>query len=743
MDNKELKNTIDGNKNYTSTIRQLLEQIEKRDQFIELYLSDKSELSIQLERLKNQLSLLADHEKILQYKIDSLDKQLREVKNEASSLSTEITTIYNTTAWKLVEILWKIRFTILPKNSRRENWLKSIYRLAQRIWNIDKNTKTLIVDEKQEEEVLISRDRQQEQYNDLFYKDWIENNEPGVEELISLVTLGNNFTYKPLISIVMPVYNPPLEAFREAVQSVLEQTYNNWELCILNACVSNLEVRGIINTFCAQDNRILVKEVKSNLGIAGNTNVGISLAQGEFIAFLDHDDCLAPFALYEIVKALQSFNCADLIYSDEDKISDDGQHRYSAFFKPDFSPNMIRSWNYISHFLVIRKSIGDHIGWIREGFEGSQDHDLILRVIEQTNNILHISKILYHWRAVPGSAASSSDSKPYAIQSGIKAVTEHIKRLGMDGKVEKGLFNFSYKVTYQTINQKVSIIIPNQDHEDDLKSCVESIIYKTSYDNYEIIIVENGSSNASTFDLYNKFKQNSKIKVIEWKNPFNYSLVNNFAVQHTTGDIILLLNNDVTVINSDWLERMVEYAQHENIGAVGAKLYYPDDTIQHAGVIVGIGGVAGHTHRSFPRSSYGYFGRLQVVQNLSAVTGACLMVRKNIFEEIHGFDEGYPLAFGDIDFCLRIREKGYLIVWSPFAELYHFESKTRGYEDSPEKLERFEHEMDRFKKRWNKFLENGDIYYNKNLSLERDDFAIDPDRKSGNKKFKAKINHQK
>jgi Predicted glycosyltransferases len=556
------------------------------------------------------------------------------------------------------------------------------------------------------------------------YEVWIKINEPKEEELTAQKDI--KFKYEPKISIVVPVWNTPKRFLVDMIESVLSQTYSNWELCIADGASKEKHVKEILDSYAKKDNRIKLKYLTENKGIAGNSNEALSLATGEYVALLDHDDTLAPFALFEIVKAINENTTTDFIYSDEDKISEDGTKRLDPHFKPDWSPDTLRSHNYITHLSVVKKELLNEVGWFREGYDGSQDYDLILRCTEKANKIVHIPKILYHWRMHDNSTAQNPNSKLYAFDAAKKALQDHLDRVGLKGKVRDGVSLGSYKIDYDiSYHHKVSIIIPNKDHKEDLEKCITSIINKSTYKNYEIIIVENNSKEKKTFEYY-EYLQNkyNSIVLLEWKDKFNYSAVNNFASKYANGDILLFLNNDTEVINENWIEEMLIYAQRKDVGAVGAKLYYPDDTIQHGGVILGMGGIAGHPHRVFPRASFGYFGRLVVVQNLSAVTGACLMMRKSVFNEVEGFDEGYPLAFGDVDICLKVREKGYLVVWTPYAELYHYESKSRGYDDTPEKQERFKKEIELFKKKWGHILEKGDPYYNPNLTLEKWDFSI-------------------
>ncbi|MGI1690924.1 glycosyltransferase [Thermoanaerobacter uzonensis] len=556
------------------------------------------------------------------------------------------------------------------------------------------------------------------------YSIWIKKHEPNKLELEKQKSF--KFNYQPKVSIIVPVWNTPKQFLIDMIESVRNQTYSNWELCIADGGSKEIHVKELLEEYTKKDNRIKVKYLPENKGIVGNSNEALSLATGDYVALLDHDDMLAPFALFEVVKVINENSDADFIYSDEDKISEDGSKRFDPHFKPDWSPDTLRSYNYITHLSVIKKELLDKVGWFKAGYEGSQDYDLILRCAEKAKKIIHIPKILYHWRVHQNSVAESPNAKLYAYEAAKKALKFHIERLGLKGRVNNGFTLGYYKINYDIIElSKVSIIIPNKDHKEDIERCINSIIAKSTYKNYEIIIIENGSTEQSIFEYYNEITKNYDfIRILVWNDIFNYSAINNFGARHAKGEILLFLNNDTEVINSDWLERMIEHVQRKDVGVVGAKLYYPGDTIQHAGVIIGIGGFAGHSHKHYPSTSPGYFGRLKVVQNLSAVTGACLMVRKNVFEEVRGFDEEYPVALSDIDFCLKVRNKGYLVIWTPFAELYHYESKTRGYEDTPEKVERFKKELEIFTKKWKDVLQKGDPYYNPNLTLKNEDFSI-------------------
>jgi len=563
------------------------------------------------------------------------------------------------------------------------------------------------------------------------YQQWIKNNEPNQRMLAEQQTQSRRFSYRPLISIIIPVYNTPTEILDAAIQSIIEQTYDNWQLCIANGSPESGRICNILNAYQTKDRRIKVLHLKENLGIAGNTNAAIELASGEFVGFLDHDDGLATFALFEVVLALQLHIDADLIYSDEDLISSDGQKRFNPHFKPAYSPDLLRSINYITHFLVVRKTLGDQIRWLKSGYEGAQDYDLTLRIVEQARSILHIPKILYHWRHWSSSTTNthdtSSPAKKSANEAGKKALREHLERCGLKSMVEDGSDLTLYQVRYCiTGNPLVSIIILTRDHAEDLRKCILSIQSKSTYSNYEIVLIENGSQEEKTFLLYEELQKNPSIRIITYKEPFNFSCANNYAASQALGDVFLFLNNDIEVLSQDWLERMLEHTLRKEVAIVGSKLCYPNNTIQHAGVILGVGGFAGHSHKYFPRNAKGYINRLRLIQNYSAVTGACMMIRREVFYELEGFDEQYAIAANDIDICLKALSNGYLIVWTPYSELYHHESRTRGTEDTEEKKSRYGQEIARFKQKWSVILDRGDAYYSPNLTLSSEDFSINP-----------------
>ena len=556
---------------------------------------------------------------------------------------------------------------------------------------------------------------------ELDYNEWLKQHLPNEEELE--IQRNTNFEYTPQISIVVPTYNTPKQFLIEMIESVIQQTYPNWQLCIADGGSENQDTLETLELFAKKDARIKVTFLTDNYGISGNTNKCLELATGEFISLFDHDDLLTPNALFEVVKTLNDNKEVDFIYSDEDKTDETTKDFFNPHFKPDFSPDMLRSYNYICHFTTFRKKLLEKVGGFREEYDGSQDYDLFLRLIEHTDKIVHIPKILYHWRVHKNSTAMGLGAKEYTIDAGRRAIQAHLDRQNLSGKVENNYIKGTYRVKYEIKDTPmVSIIIPNKDHIDDLKKCINSIVHKSTYENYEIIVVENNSEEQITWEYYDKIKQEKNIKVIQWGGEFNYSAINNFAISHAQGEYFVLLNNDIEILSSNWIQEMLMHCQRTEVGIVGAKLYYPDDTLQHAGVIVGIGGVAGHSHKYLPKTEYGYFSRPHIIQNLSAVTAACLMIRRDVYEEVNGLDEEFKVAFNDIDLCMKVRKSGKLVLFSPYVEAYHYESKSRGQEDNEEKIKRFNGEIKRFEDKWGLYAT--DPYYNVNLSLEKEDFSI-------------------
>lgn len=532
------------------------------------------------------------------------------------------------------------------------------------------------------------------------------------------------------ISILVPLYNTPRDFLKEMIESVLSQTYENWELCLADG---SDEQHGYVGEMCRAygDSRIVYRKLTENKGISGNTNACYEMSTGEYIGLFDHDDILHPCALYEYVKAINEQG-ADYLYCDETTFKNsDINKMLTMHFKPDFAPDNLRANNYICHFSVFSRKLLQGTELFRTEFDGSQDHDMILRLTDNAKRVVHIPKLLYYWRSHAGSVASGIEAKTYAIDAAKGAVAAHLRKHGCDNfeiestKAFETIFRIRYEIKG---NPMISIVIANKDHLPDLKRCVSSILKKSTYDNYEIIIAENNSTEKETFDYYEGLKKEypNKITILTYEGAFNYSAVNNLGVSKAAGEYILLLNNDTEVITVNWMEELLMYAQREDVGAVGAKLYYENKTIQHAGVVLGLGAhrTAGHTHYKQPRQNLGYMGRLCYAQNVSAVTGACLMVKKSLYEEAGGLEEAFAVSLNDVDFCLKLRRMGLLNVFTPFAELYHYESISRGLDDTGEKAKRYQEESDLFREKWKEVLKKGDPYYNPNFSLDRSDFSL-------------------
>ena len=560
------------------------------------------------------------------------------------------------------------------------------------------------------------------------YRLWIENNEPNEKELEKQRKI--NFDYNPKISIVVPMYNTPKKYFRELVESINNQTYSNWELCLADG---SEEKKDYIDGIIDNNEKIKYKFLNSNKGISENSNEALKLATGEFIALLDHDDLIPAFALYEIVKCINENPDVEFIFSDEDKIMEDKGNRMGPHFKSDYAHDTLLSYNYICHFSIFKKELIDRIGGFNKEFDGSQDYDIILRATENAKKIVHIPKILYHWRINPASVAMSSTAKPYAYVAAKKAIKAHLDRIGEDAEITDskilGLYRLDYKLKEKS---KVSIIILNKDHKKDLRKCINSIL-KTKYENYEIIIVENNSTQKDIFKYYKELEKNEKIKVVYYKEKeeFNYSKLNNYGVKNSTGEYLLFLNNDIQIIypsyeKKDWLEMLLANCQRDDVGIVGAKLLYSNNTIQHSGVILNFCGVAGHVYALENESEVGYFGRMMIQQNFSSVTGAFLMISKQDFEKIEGFDEKFPVAYNDIDLCIKILNIGKVISYNPYIMAYHYESKTRGYDVSEEKRKRLEEDSKRIIQKWKNIFDKPDPYFNVNLRNDVSGMRISP-----------------
>jgi len=562
--------------------------------------------------------------------------------------------------------------------------------------------------------------------SDDLYSRWRKKNSPRESDLKRMTETLGLVRYQPLISVIMPVYNTPEDFLREAINSVLSQVYSNWELCIADDNSTTPHVKSVLGEFAAKDSRIKVVYRPDNGHISLCSNSALEIATGEFIALLDHDDVLTPDALYEVVWLLNRYPDADLIYSDEDKLNPAGQ-LIGPYFKPEWCPDLFLSQMYVCHLGTYRRSLISKIGGFRVGYEGSQDYDLVLRFTEITDKIYHIPKVLYHWRLHYNSAASGTQAKPYAYVAAQKALQEAIERRGEKGKVE-GIYDFlgHYSVRYEITDYKlVSIIICTRDLPGVLDQCLTSVFTKSIYPNYEVILIDNGSKETQTEMVLDKWKEKEpgRFNVYRFDVPFNFSKINNYGVSKSKGDYLLFLNNDTEVISVDWIDAMVEQVQRKSIGAVGAKLLYPDDTIQHAGLIMGLGGLVGHGHYHFPSMEVGYYGWLKMIHNVSAVTGACLMCRREVFDSVRGLDEALEVAYNDVDLCLKIIDKGYRNIYLPHVVLDHHESKSRGYEDTPEKKARLQREASIIKSRWQKFIDN-DPCYSPNLTRDKADYSI-------------------
>ena len=547
------------------------------------------------------------------------------------------------------------------------------------------------------------------------------------------------FEKMPLISILVPLYNTPEKFLRDMIESVLAQTYSNWQLCLADGSdAEHVElVRSIVDEYKNKDkekSRISYMKLEKNEGISGNTNHCLEMAEGEYIGLFDHDDILHPEVLYWYVKAINEEN-ADYIYCDETTFKgDDINKMITMHFKPDYAIDNLRANNYICHFSVFKRTLLDGTELFRTKFDGSQDHDMILRLTDRAEHIVHVPKLLYYWRSHAGSVASDINAKPYAIDAAKGAVADHLRRHGYDHfKITSTrAFETIFKITYEVMGTpKISIVIPNCEHAEDLRRCINSIYEKSVYDNYEIIVVENGSTGSEIKGYYEELRTGSLkdiVKVVDFgsRPSFNFSAVVNYGVANSDGEYIVLLNNDTQVITVNWMEELLMYAQRQDVGAVGGKLYFPDRKIQHAGVVLKLGAhrTAGHSHYGQAGMNLGYMGRLCYAQDVSAVTGACLMVSRAKYDEVGGFDETFEVSLNDVDFCLKLREKGYLNVFTPFAELFHYESLSRGLDLEGKNAERYEKESEHFRTKWKEVLDKGDPYYNPNFSLDRSDFSL-------------------
>ena len=556
------------------------------------------------------------------------------------------------------------------------------------------------------------------------YSEWLPKHLPTANELEK--QKKTTFPIMPKISIVVPLYKTKPEYLKQLIDSVKAQTYSNWELCLSDGSGVDSPIGELLKQYEREDSRIRVISHQEPLRIAENTNAAIEAATGDFIAFADHDDTLTAHALFSCVEAINERPETEVLYSDEDKMSIKGNRFFLPHFKPDFNLDLLCTVNYICHLFVVKKELLDQVGMLRPEFDGAQDYDFIWRCVEATENIYHIPRILYHWRSHEDSTAENPESKMYAFDAGQRAIEAHYERIGVKAEVYKGEYLGLYRTRYiRDHDPLISILIPNKDHTADLERCISSIEEKSTYRNYEYIIIENNSTEEETFAYYKELEaRNPKVHVVYWDGPFNYSDINNFGAEYAKGEYLLLLNNDTEVINSDWLEEMLGYCMRPDVGIVGARLYYEDDTVQHAGVVLGFGGIAGHCFVQQPRGNTGYCHRIICAQNYSAVTAACMMVKKSAFDQVGGLSSDLAVAFNDIDFCLKIQDAGYLVVYNPYVELYHYESKSRGLEDTPEKRERFNREIQTLESHWPEIFTKPDPYYNPNLTLKSQDFSL-------------------
>lgn len=681
------------------------EEMEKQEKFIARLTGQTEEKDLEIERLKRHVqkkerTMLKEREELKAAK-QNIHELSMELKNHQDSLRE----ILGSRAWKAVMLYSKVKTAlwIRPKKLARSGWDILTHLGPAVFW--------------QRLVRKIRRPRALPRLGGAAYQQFVEAHRYTPKMKKEAEKEIRTFKYQPVISIVMPSYNVDEKWLRKAIESVRGQWYKRWELCICDDASTKQEMKTLLDEYARQDLRIKVAYRDKNGGIVKASNDALKLATGAYVGFLDNDDELAQSALYEVVKALQESKY-DLLYSDEDKLDMEGNY-CDPFFKPDWSPDLLLSHNYICHFAVYRRKIVEQIGGLREGFDGSQDYDLVLRFTEKAGNIRHISKILYHWRKIPGSTAAEVHAKPYVFNAAKKALADAIKRRGITGDITDGQWTGSYRLRRAITGRPlVSIIIPFKDKIEVLKPCLESVITKSTWPHYEILLVNNRSELMETEEYLKTLKDETRITVLTYDKPFNFAAINNFAARQAKGEYLLLLNNDTEVITADWIECMLEHAQRPEVGAVGAKLLFPGGQVQHAGVLVGIGGIANHAFLKSRGEEHGYFGQKNVIKNYSAVTGACLMVRKSLYKNMGGLDaRNLGVSFNDIDFCLRLREKGYLVVYTPYAQLYHYEALTRGYDVAIQEIQYMQ-------QKYGSLIQRGDPYYNQNLSRERFDFSL-------------------
>ena len=575
---------------------------------------------------------------------------------------------------------------------------------------------------------LKSKNKLQGIDSDYEYAEWYEKTRPTEAELQRQRETVFDST-APLFSIVIPLFETPTVYLKALLDSLLAQTYAKFEVCLADGSRPGKDTEAVLRDYATRDSRIRYTVLGENRGIAGNTNAALALAAGDFVVLCDHDDILPPEALFSFAEAIVKEPETDCLYSDEDKLDMDGGSLFDPHFKPDFNPDLLGSVNYICHLFAVRKSLLDTVGQFDAAYDGAQDYDFIFRVTEKARHIVHVPKVLYHWRCHMNSTASNPESKLYAFEAGARAIRAHYERVYPELKIKEvkkgvdyGIYHTIFELTEEPL---VSVIIPNKDHREDLDKAMRSLLEKGTYKNLEFIVVENNSTDPETFAYYEAIqKELPQVKVVYYEGGFNFSKINNFGVRYAKGEYLLFMNNDVELINPDTMRELLGYGMRRDVGAVGCRLLYEDDTIQHAGVVIGFGGIAGHTFIGLHEVQNSYFHRALTAQDYSAVTAACLLTKKELFLSVGGFTEELAVAFNDIDYCLKVRATGKLVVYNPYALLHHYESKSRGLEDTPEKVERFNREVARFMKRWPEILEQGDPYYNPNLTLRKSNFAL-------------------
>lgn len=682
---------------------------------------DNAALGARRDRLESDLAALGILRDALQAEVASLQRTGGEKDELIAGLNYHLLAVQRTIGWKILERVRRVRDRLLPSNSRR--WVA--------YWQIRRPVEVLLDEglraffwkttykirlKWRGQEFLVKAPPREVASETLEwqYERWLQRHRLTPQDVARMKAAMKAFAYTPLISVVTPVYDTDEIWLRKAIESVRAQIYPHWELCLVNDGSTKPHVREILDQYVAAEPRVRVEHLIGNEGIAGASTHGLRLATGDFVALLDHDDELPREALFEVARRLNEEPELDLIYSDEDKLEMDGR-RVEPTFKPDWSPDLLLSMNYITHLSVFRRSLLGEIGGFRPGFDGSQDYDLLLRFTERTQRIAHIPKILFHWRKIRGSAAASPAAKPFAYEAARRAIEEAVRRRGYEGLVKHtrpGQYRVRYRLRRTPL---VSIIIPTRDRWTLLRECLRSIEEKTSYTHYEILVINNDSSEPETARGLEGVGH--KWRVLDYPGPFNFSAINNLGAAHAKGEFLVFLNNDTQVIEPDWLTAMLEQAQRPEVGAVGARLHYPDGRIQHAGVVLGVGGVADHAFKGLPADAFTYFSLGSVVRNCSAVTAACMMMPRRVFEEVKGFDERLAVALNDVDLCLRLRQRGYLIVYTPFALLYHHESGTRGGLSPPK-------EEDLVWTLWGDVIRRGDPYYNPNLTLSRTDWSL-------------------